>query len=143
MIAKGGAELIGMPNSIFKIKLANGNEYIKNMSIPTQKDAVKLLIECLKKYQVVENLSEIKGVSHRIVNGGEVFSSSVVIDNHNLHKLERIAQFAPLHNGPETEGVKAFMSILPNVPQVAVFDTAYHHTLDAVHYLYSIPYKLL
>ena len=111
------------------------------MSIPTQKDAVKLLIECLKKYQVVENLSEIKGVGHRIVNGGEVFSSSVVIDNHNLHKLERIAQFAPLHNGPETEGVKAFMSILPNVPQIAVFDTAYHHTLDAVHYLYSIPYK--
>lgn len=99
------------------------------MSIPTQKDAVKLLIECLKKYHVVENLSEIKGVGHRIVNGGEVFSSSVVIDNHNLHKLERIAQFAPLHNGPETEGVKAFMSILPNVPQVAVFDTAYHHTL--------------
>lgn len=143
VIAKGGAERVGMPNSIFKIKLANGNEYIKNMSISMQKDAVKLLIECLKKYHVVENLSEIKGVGHRIVNGGEVFSSSVVIDNHNLHKLERIAQFAPLHNGPETEGVKAFMSILPNVPQVAVFDTAYHHTLDAVHYLYSIPYNTI
>ena len=62
VVAKGGAERVGMPNSIFKIKLAHGNEYIKNMSIPTQKDAVKLLIECLKKYQVVENLSEIKGV---------------------------------------------------------------------------------
>lgn len=141
VIAKGGAERVGMPNSIFKIKLANGNEYIKNMSIPTQRDAVSLLIDCLKKYHVVEKLSEIKGVGHRIVNGGEVFPNSVVIDNYNLHKLERIAQLAPLHNGPETEGIKAFMSILPNVPQVAVFDTAYHHTLDDVHYLYSIPYK--
>lgn len=141
VIAKGGAERVGMPNSIFKIKLANGNEYIKNMSIPTQKDAVNLLIDSLKKYHVVDKLSEIKGVGHRIVNGGEVFLNSTVINEQNLDKLESIDQLAPLHNGPETQGVKAFMSILPNVPQVAVFDTAFHHTLDPVHYLYSIPYK--
>ncbi len=141
VIAKGEAERVGMPNGIFKIKLANGNEYIRNTAIPTQEDAVSLLIESLKKRHVVENLNEIKGVGHRVVNGGEIFPESIVVDQKNLQKLFAIKDLAPLHNGPEAQGIKAFMSIIPNVPQVAVFDTSYHQTLDKVHYLYSIPYE--
>lgn len=141
VIAQGGAERVGLPNSIFKIRLANGHEYIKNMSIASQEDAVSLLIDSLKKYHVVEKLSEIKGVGHRVVNGGEIFPDSVIIDEHNLPKLESIEQLAPLHNGPETQGIKAFMKLLPHATQVAVFDTSYHQTLDQIHYLYSIPYK--
>lgn len=141
VIAEGGAERVGMPNSIFKIKLANGNEYIKNVAIPDQEAAVNLLISSLKKYDVVENLNEIKGVGHRIVNGGEVFPESVVVDKENLQKIYDLSELAPLHNVPEAKGIEAFMKIVPNVPQVAVFDTSYHQSLDKMHYLYSIPYE--
>lgn len=141
VLAEGEAERVGMPNSIFKIKLANGNEYIKNMSIPTQEDAVKILINDLLQRHVLASLNEIKGVGHRVVNGGEVFPHSVVVDHKILQKLYEIQDLAPLHNLPETKGISAFMKIVPNVPQVAVFDTSYHQTLDPIHYLYSIPYE--
>lgn len=141
VIAEGGAERVGMPNSIFKIKLANGNEYIKNTAIPDQEAAVSLLISSLKKYDVVKDLNEIKGVGHRVVNGGEVFPESVVVDKENLQKIYDLSELAPLHNVPEAKGIEAFMKIIPNVPQVAVFDTSYHQSLDKMHYLYSIPYE--
>lgn len=140
VIAQGQAERVGMENSVFKIKL-NGREFIKNMAIPNQEAAVSLLIETLKKYHVVESLREIAGVGHRVVNGGEVFSQSVIMDDDKLDKLFKLGELAPLHNIPEAQGIRAFKKIIPNVPQVAVFDTSYHQTLDKIHYLYSIPYK--
>lgn len=140
VIAQGQAERVGMENSVFKIKL-NGREFIKNMAIPNQEAAVSLLINTLKKYHVVESLREIAGVGHRVVNGGEVFSQSVIMDDDNLDKLFKLGELAPLHNIPEAQGIRAFKKIIPNVPQVAVFDTSYHQTLDKIHYLYSIPYK--
>lgn len=141
VLAKGGAERIGMKNSVFKIKLANGNEYIKNKAIPTQEVAVSMLIDNLKQYHVVNNLHEIAGVGHRVVNGGEIFPNSVIMDDENLDKLFNLGELAPLHNIPEAQGIQAFKKIIPNVPQIAVFDTSYHQTLDKIHYLYSIPYK--
>lgn len=141
ILAKGEAERIGMQNSIFKIKLANGNEYIKNKPIPDQEVAVSMLIENLKQYHVVESLREIAGVGHRVVNGGEIFTQSVIMDDENLDKLFQLGELAPLHNIPEAKGIKAFKKIIPDVPQIAVFDTSYHQTLDKIHYLYSIPYK--
>lgn len=140
VIAQGQAERVGMENSVFKIKL-NGREFIKNTAIPNQEAAVSLLIDTLKKYHVVESLREIAGVGHRIVNGGEVFSQSVIMDDDKLDKLFKLGELAPLHNIPEAQGIRAFKKIIPNVPQVAVFDTSYHQTLDKIHYLYSIPYK--
>ena len=140
VIAQGQAERVGMENSVFKIKL-NGREFIKNMAIPNQEAAVSLLIDTLKKYHVVESLREIAGVGHRVVNGGEVFSQSVIMDDDNLDKLFKLGELAPLHNIPEAQGIRAFKKIIPSVPQVAVFDTSYHQTLDKIHYLYSIPYK--
>lgn len=140
VIAQGQAERVGMENSVFKIKL-NGREFIKNMAIPNQEAAVSLLIDTLKKYHVVKSLREIAGVGHRVVNGGEVFSQSVIMDDDKLDKLFKLGELAPLHNIPEAQGIRAFKKIIPNVPQVAVFDTSYHQTLDKIHYLYSIPYK--
>ena len=95
----------------------------------------------MKKYHAVESLDEIVGVGHRVVNGGEYFKDSTVIDQEKLQKIRDLSDFAPLHNPAEARGIEAFMNVLPDVPQVAVFDTSFHETLDPVHYLYSIPYE--
>lgn len=141
VLAEGIAERVGMENSLFRIKLANGNVYIKNTSIPNQEEAVSLLIASLKKYQVLNSLNELAGVGHRIVNGGEVFPESIVVDDKKLKTLFDLGEMAPLHNIPEAEGIRAFKKIIPNVPQVGVFDTSFHQSLDKIHYLYSIPYE--
>lgn len=141
VIAEGMADRVGKENAIFKIKLSNGREYIKNMPIHNQEEAVQLLIENLKKHHVVEDLREIAGVGHRIVNGGEIFKESVIVKKKELQEIFDLGELAPLHNIPEANGIKAFMKIVPDVPQVAVFDTSYHQTLDPIHYLYSIPYE--
>ena len=141
VIALGMADRVGKENAVFKIKLSNGQEYIKNLPIHNQEEAVKLLIEDLKKFHVVEDLREISGVGHRVVNGGEIFKESVHVKEKELQEIFDLGELAPLHNIPEANGIKAFMRIIPNVPQVAVFDTSYHQTLDQIHYLYSIPYE--
>lgn len=141
IIASGMADRVGLENAVFKIKLSNGREYIRNTNIPDQSAAVKLLMEDLKKFKVVKSLKVIAGVGHRVVNGGEIFKSSAVIDEKKLQQIIDLGELAPLHNIPEATGIKAFMKIIPDVPQVAVFDTSYHTSLDPIHYLYSIPYK--
>lgn len=141
VIASGMADRVGKENAVFKIKLSNGQEYIKNLPIHNQEEAVKLLIEDLKKFHVVEDLREISGVGHRVVNGGEIFKESVHVKEKELQEIFDLGELAPLHNIPEANGIKTFMRIIPNVPQVAVFDTSYHQTLDQIHYLYSIPYE--
>lgn len=103
--------------------------------------AVSILIDDLKKYHAVESLDEIIGVGHRVVNGGEYFKDSTVIDQEKLQKIRDLSDFAPLHNPAEAREIEAFMNVLPDVPQVAVSDTSFHETLDPVHYLYSIPYE--
>lgn len=140
VIASGMADRVGMKNAVFKIKLENGREYIKNTSIPNQKAAVNHLIECLKKYHVIKNLNELAGVGHRVVNGGEIFKDSTIINQEKLQQIFDLGDLAPLHNIPEAIGIKAFMQILPDVPQVAVFDTSFHQSMDPIHYLYSVPY---
>lgn len=141
VIASGMADRVGMENAVFKIKLANGKEYIRNTAIPDQESAVSLLIKDLKKFHVVEDLKEIAGVGHRVVNGGEIFKDSAIIDKEKLQQIFDLGELAPLHNIPEATGIKAFMQIIPNVPQVAVFDTSYHQSLDPIHYLYPVSYK--
>ena len=141
IIASGMADRVGMENAIFKIKLSDGKEYIKNMPIHDQKEAVKILIDDLKKFKVVEDLKEISGIGHRIVNGGEIFKKSVIVGESELKDIFKLGELAPLHNIPEARGIEAFMKIFPGVPQVAVFDTAYHQSLDSIHYLYAIPYE--
>lgn len=95
----------------------------------------------LKKHQVIDDPKEIIGIGHRIVAGGETFKKSTLINKDNLPKIYDLTEYAPLHDKAEADVIKAFLELLPNVPEVAVFDTAFHQSLDPVHYLYSLPYK--
>ncbi len=133
VLAEGLADRVGLDDSTFSIKLANGDKHVEEVEIPDQETAVK-------KYNVIEDLNEIAGVGHRIVAGGEYFKDSAIITKDNLQKIFDLKEYAPLHNPAEGEGIKAFMKVLPNVPEVGVFDTAFHESLDPVHYLYSVPY---
>ncbi len=141
VLAKGMADRVGLENSSFEIKLADGTKHVEKTEIPDQEAAVSLLIKFLKGYHVVEELTEIVGVGHRVVNGGEYFKDSTIITKENLPKIYELSDYAPLHNPAEARGIEAFMNVLPNVPEVAVFDTTYHRNLDPVHYLYSLPYE--
>lgn len=141
VIAKGMADRVGLANASFEIKLADGTDHVEKTDIPDQEAAVSLLLKFLEEFNVVEDLNEIVGVGHRVVNGGEYFKDSTIINKENLQKIYELQDYAPLHNPAEGRGIEAFMNVLPNVPQVAVFDTTYHYSLDPVHYLYSIPYK--
>ena len=141
VIAQGMADRVGLKGSSFSVLLDDGTEHVTNIDIPDQEAAVSFLINAVKKYHAVESLDEIIGVGHRVVNGGEHFKDSTIIDRQNLQKIYDLSDFAPLHNPAEARGIEAFMHVLPKVPQVAVFDTSFHQTLDPVHYLYSIPYE--
>lgn len=141
VLAEGIADRVGIDGSSFEIKLANGEKHNQEVAIPDQETAVNLLLKALKNYHVVENLSEIAGVGHRIVAGGEDFTDSAIIDHEKLQKIYDLKEYAPLHNPAEGKGIEAFMKLLPDVPEVGVFDTSFHQTLDPEHYIYSIPYE--
>lgn len=141
VLAEGIADRVGIDGSSFEIKLANGEKHEEKVAIPDQETAVNLLLKALKEYKVVEDLSEIAGVGHRIVAGGEDFTDSAIIDQEKLQKVYDLKEYAPLHNPAEGKGIEAFMKLLPDVPEVGVFDTSFHQTLDSEHYMYSIPYK--
>lgn len=141
VLAKGMADRVGLSASTFSIKLADGSEHKEKIAVPDQQTAVKILLRFLKKYQVVNDFSEIAGVGHRVVAGGKFFTDSTIIDQRKLQKIFDLTQLAPLHNMAQANGIAAFMNLLPHVPQVGVFDTTYHQSLDPVHYLYSLPYS--
>ena len=141
VVAEGMADRVGLPDSTFEIKLANGEKHKVKEDIPTQEDAVQKLLDMLKKYKAVEEISEIVGVGHRIVAGGEYFKKSTIINKENLQKIFELKYYAPLHNVAEGKGIEAFMKVLPDVPEVGVFDSAFHATMDPVHYLYPVPYE--
>lgn len=141
VVAQGQAQRIGLAGSTFSLKLADGSKYESEIKIPDPKTAIQLLLTWLPKYNVINDLKEIAGIGHRVVAGGEIFSESALIDKEKLQQIYDLSDYAPLHNPYEADGIRDFMQLLPGVPQVAVFDTSFHHTLDPVHYLYSLPYK--
>lgn len=141
VLAEGLGDRIGLAGSTFEMKFGNGQKYCEEVALPDQETAVKILLDWLKKYDVVNDLTEIVGVGHRIVSGGEEFTDSAIIDEKNLQKIFDLTDYAPLHNPAEGRGIKAFMNLLPGVPQVGVFDTSFHQTMDEVHYLYSVPFE--
>ncbi|MGN1407018.1 acetate/propionate family kinase [Lactobacillus sp.] len=140
-LASGLGDRIGIDGSTFSIKLANGEKHEAEVDLPNQEAAVQTLLKWLKEYGVIEDVKEIVGVGHRIVSGGDLFPDSAIIDKDNLHKVFDLSDYAPLHNPAEGRGIQAFMELLPDVPQVGVFDTSFHQSMDAVHYLYSLPYE--
>ncbi|MCM3569606.1 acetate kinase [Neobacillus mesonae] len=140
VITKGLIERIGLNDSIFNITA--GDEKIKEtLDIPDHEVAVKLLLDKLTSLGIIKSLSEIDGIGHRVVHGGEEFNDSVVITEEVLAKIDVLSELAPLHNPANVTGIRAFKRVLPNVPAVAVFDTAFHQTMPESSYLYSLPFE--
>jgi acetate kinase len=140
VVTKGLVERIGLPDSIFSIT-ANGEKAKEVTDIPNHAVAVKLLLDKLTGLNIISSLDEIDGIGHRVVHGGEEFSDSTVINEEVLGKVEDLSELAPLHNPANITGIRAFQEVLPNVPAVAVFDTAFHQTMPEKSFLYSLPYE--
>lgn len=140
VIAKGQFERIGIEGSFYTIKF-NSEKITQEVEMPTHLEAVNILLEKLVALEIIQSLYEIHGVGHRIVQGKDVFDKSVVINDEVMEKLETIKNFAPLHNPANMLGIEAFRKALPDTVQVAVFDTAFHQTMDEEAYLYPVPYK--
>ncbi|WP_301108454.1 acetate kinase [Sporosarcina sp.] len=139
-ITKGLFERIGLNNSIFSMS-TNEKKIEKVSDITDHSQAVSMLLAHLLSEGVVESYAEIDGIGHRVVHGGELFSDSVLIDEEVIERLEEISSFAPLHNPANIVGIKAFKKALPNVPAVAIFDTAFHQTMPEKAFLYALPYE--
>lgn len=140
VITSGVVERIGLEDSIFTIKY-NGEKDVKTLPIPTHKEAVQLLLDTLINKKIVDSLEDIKGVGHRVVQGGSYFKESAIIDEDVINKIDELKSLAPLHNPAHLTGYYAFKEAIPNAGAVAVFDTAFHQTLQPRCYIYPIPYK--
>lgn len=139
-ITSGLVERIGYDNAVFTIKI-DGKKVKKETPVPDHKVAVELVIEGLLEHKVIASLDEITGVGHRVVQGGELFKDSVVITDQVVKDIESLNDLAPLHNPANITGIEAFRELLPNVIQVAVFDTTFHQTMREDAYLYAAPYE--
>jgi len=144
VMAQGGVEKIGLTGSFLKLTLPDENKVILEGEILEHQTGIEYILGVItsKKYGCIKSLDKIDAVGHRIVHGGEKFNSSVLIDDDVIQKINECIDLAPLHNPPNLEGIYAIKELLPNVPQVAVFDTAFHQTMPDYAYLYGLPYSL-
>lgn len=144
VIAQGGIEKIGLKDSFLKLTLPNGEKKILEKDIPEHTVGVEFILQTLTsaEYGVVKSMDEIGAVGHRMVHGGEKFSQSVLLTPEVLEAFAACNDLAPLHNPANLKGVHAISAILPNVPQVGVFDTAFHQTMPDYAYMYAVPYEL-
>ena len=140
VITSGVIERIGFDDAIFTIKY-DGNKDVTTQPIKDHKEAVDLLLHSLISKNIVSSLDEIKGVGHRVVHGGEYFSESAIFDEDTAAKIDELKTLAPLHNPAHLTGYYAFKEAMPNAGTVAVFDTAFHQTIQPSAYIYPIPYK--
>ena len=140
VIASGLFERIGIEGSKYTIKF-NGEKISQEVDLPTHVDAVNILLDKLTDLNIISSLDEIHGVGHRIVQGKDIFKESVIVTDEVMEKLETIKGFAPLHNPANMLGIEAFRKVMPNTPMVAVFDTAFHQTMDKTTFLYPVPYS--
>ncbi len=144
VMTSGGAERVGLDNAFVKVKLANGEKKQIMHDIPGHTEGVKFIFSLLTDPEigVIKDLSEIDAVGHRMVHGGEKFNQSVVLTDEVLAAFEACNDLAPLHNPANLKGVNAVKELMPGLPQVGVFDTAFHQTMPAKAYLYAVPYEL-
>ena len=139
VLTSGQAERIGQEMGVFTIKY-NGEKHVTNLPLPNHKAAVRLLLKSLTDLGIVEDLNEIKGAGHRIVQGGAYFSESVVVDEDVENKVDELCELAPLHNPAHLVCYRAFKEALPEIGHVFVFDTAFHQTMGPESYLFPVPY---
>lgn len=143
ILAEGGVEKIGLPDAFIKFKLADGSKKTVDLDITDHQGAIKSILDTItgEEYGCIKSFEEIDAVGHRVVHGGEKFNKSVLITDEVIAKVKECYDIAPLHNPVNIAGIDAISNILPNVPQVGVFDTAFHQTMPAKSYMYALPYK--
>jgi acetate kinase len=144
VMTSGGAERVGLDGAFVKVKLANGEKRTIEHDIPEHTEGVKFILGLLTDPEVgvISDLKEIDAVGHRMVHGGEKFNKSVILTPEVLEVFESCNDLAPLHNPANMKGVNAVSELMPGLPQVGVFDTAFHQTMPDYAYLYALPYNL-
>lgn len=140
VIASGVVEKIGSKEAVFSIKF-NGSKKEEILDIPNHSVAVGLLLKGLIENGIIKSIDEIEGVGHRVVQGGEIFSEAAVLDKVTIAAIDSLSPLAPLHNPPNLIGIREFKKILPDVLQLAVFDTTFHQTMEEDAFLYATPYE--
>src|SRR3989339_483778 len=143
-LARGIIECIGLPEAYFKHQSAGEEEVKEQCKVSNHLEAIDIIIKNLidPRHKIINDLSEIDAVGHRIVHGGEKFSKSVMINEEVLQDIRNCFVLAPLHNPHNYTGIEACEKLLAGVPQIAVFDTAFHHTIPDYSYFYALPYSL-
>ncbi len=144
VLAKGLVERIGIEGSVLKHEKTGQNKVVIEEVMKNHKDAINLVLKALvdENHGAVKDLSEVDAVGHRVVHGGEKFAGSVVITDEVVNAMKECIELAPLHNPPNIIGIEACQELLPDVPMVGVFDTAFHQTMPAESYIYPLPYEL-
>jgi acetate kinase len=144
VMTSGGAERVGLDGAFVKVKMPDGTKKTIMHDIPEHTEGVKFIFSLLTDPEigVIKSLDEIDAVGHRMVHGGEKFNKSVLLDDEVLKTFKECIDLAPLHNPANLKGVEAVSELMPGLPQVGVFDTAFHQTMPAHSYLYAIPYEL-
>ena len=140
VLISGVFERIGIDGSFYTIKI-NGEKLKKEVRLKSHEDAVKILTEELINYNIVKDLSEIKGVGHRVVHGGDKYADSTIINKHVTDTIRELFHLAPLHNPANLMGIEAFQEYIPEATAVAVFDTGFPQTMPEENYLYAVPYE--
>lgn len=139
-IVNGYVQKIGEGDSFYELKY-NGKKDIKEKDIKNHSEAVQTMLDELLENKFISNVNEIKGVGHRVLHGGEFYSKSTLIDEEVLNNIKALTKLGPLHHPGEIAGIEGMMEVLKDVPQVAVFDTAFHQTMPKENYLYAVPYS--
>lgn len=144
VLAQGGVEKIGLKGSFLKFTLQDGRKVMLEGEILEHQTGIEYILGVLlsKKYGCINSLSEIDAVGHRVVHGGEKFNQSVLLTQEVIASIEEYIELAPLHNPPNLKGIYAIQELMPETPQVAVFDTAFHQTMPDYAYMYALPYSL-
>ena len=140
VLISGLFERIGDRGSSYTIKV-NGEKYSKEIELPNHKVAFEILVEELKKNKIIKKLDEIKGIGHRIVQGGDYFDKTVEADDDAVAKIDELATLAPLHNKAAITGINAAKAVIPSAFEAVTFDTAFHQTIEPVNYMYAVPYE--
>ena len=139
-LINGLIEKIGNDDSCYTLKF-NGQKVEKDKVINNHTEAVKTMLQELLSYKMIDSVDEISGIGHRVLHGGEIYSDSVIIDDTVLTDIKSLTKLGPLHHPGEIAGIESMKEVLPNVPQVAVFDTAFHQTMPVENYMYAVPYS--
>ena len=144
VLAQGGVERIGIDNAFINVKLPNGEKKKIMRDLPTHKEGVALVFEVLLAPEIgaIKSLDEIDAVGHRIVQGGDLFEKSCIVTKEVEDGIESLCDLAPVHNAGHLKGIRAVDALMPNTPQVTVFDNAFHSTMPDYAYLYAVPYEL-